>query len=357
MLMGVTLLLGRDRATEVRDVWPSLPLLVLPIPHYTPVDAWTSLPEDRREPARDYLRAERLTHRFIVNRTLLARVEGWRAEQVPRAYPDPAGLRVTCSCHRRQPCAHIGALVIAYAEEPDRFRRLAARPGDAAEAMLAWAGGDEFPWDEMEQRAADALTLGPEEAVNRARPDARVDALLTWATEAAPELVLQDAVQSAWLKTLSEVVRPPVPPSVARAFFDLLGSAPELALGPVLAAVRPVRAAEPVLLAQLFQYEAESLAGPRPSLHLAAQTVVLLYADWLAACDRAAEVRSLADRFSVLDPARIRLGDWLYTHGRHQDAWRLWESVIPKNPEQARLRQERLSLAAPSDAPPDQTQR
>ncbi|MGC8489730.1 MAG: hypothetical protein ACP5QO_16135, partial [Clostridia bacterium] len=87
-----------------------------------------------------------------------------------------------------------------------------------------------------------------------------------------------------------------------------------------------------------------------------AQTVALLYADWLAACDRAAEVPSLADRFSVLDPARIRLGDWLYTHGRHQDAWRLWESVIPKNPEQARLRQERLNLA-PSDAPPDQVQR
>ena len=335
---------------------PSLPLLRLPMPHYTSADAWACLPSPVREAGRDYLRAERVTHRFVHpdDGMLLARIDGWQADRAPRAWPDCDGMRIACSCGRRQPCPHIAALLMAFAEAPATFLPLVLRPQsqDFWDAVLGWASGTAFPWAAIEARMRQNRTEGPKDVLSRAPAGQALSALRVW-IETAPAERIQDAVRGAWREVLARAATPPVSPAEAGGFLDLLARHPDLDLEALLPAVRPANAVEPLLLAALYRTEADFTDRARPSVLLRARTLALLYADWLYAQGRTSSVRRSLQPFSVLKPAGLRLGDWLFTHGQPGEARRLWEETRPRNAAEERQRAERLKLLTRSGAPAD----
>ncbi len=335
----------------------SLPLLRLPMPHYTHADAWALLPPPAREAGRDYLRAERVTHRFAYGEDgiLISRIDGWQAERVPLAIPDADGMRTTCSCGRRQPCAHVAALLLAYSEAPDTFRPLMVRPGaeELRRAMIGWASGSPFPWTEMETAACRSQRESVAEALGRASSGRALLAVRNW-VETAPAERVQAVRRHEWREVLARAATPPVPLAEAGRFVELLKLHPQLDMAVVLHAVRPETGVEPMLLAALYRTEAEFMESARPSVLLHARTLALLYADWLHAGGHTAAVGPALQPFAVLKPAGIRLGDWLFTHGRHRDAERMWMETTPRSPTEARQREERLKLLARSAALADQ---
>ncbi len=123
--------------------------LALPPGPLTFANVWTALPPARREAARDYFAQGRVVHRCRRGRAHIAVLHGHQDVYHVYCEDGAAGWQVGCTCERRAPCAHVGALLLALAEEPGTFTAwssAAAALAGAEDWAWDWARGASFPW-------------------------------------------------------------------------------------------------------------------------------------------------------------------------------------------------------------------
>ncbi len=121
---------------------------------------WAALPPARREAARDYLAQDRLVHRFRRGHAYLAVLQGHQDAYHVYCEEGPDVWQVGCTCGRRMPCTHVGALLFAIAQDSAHFAAwtpAARRWQSQADWAWDWACGASFPWAALspEQPLAD----------------------------------------------------------------------------------------------------------------------------------------------------------------------------------------------------------
>ena len=331
--------------------------VALPFPHYTAADVWTMLPPSRRQPAQDYCDAGRVRERFRIGTALIGRVAGYRDDHVAYAARSADAWEVSCSCAATAPCAHVGALLLEAARRPDQFLPWPPSPWSVDEATVLWARQQAFPWAAWQTRAtsppwqAGAEDPGLAAALSRIPASRRSSTLRDWLST-LPERFWDDPTFVADLtRALADLGSQSLPSTEIHAWIGLMAQHPDLPIAPLIMARPGDPLVESRLLELLYQGAAQFLMAPRPSLTVVGQTLLGRLADWLLISERGDEAAAVWTRFPYADPTGLTRGDWLYRHGRIEDARTCWTAIVPHSPGQAAELAARLSLVEAAGAP------
>jgi hypothetical protein len=327
-------------------------IVPLPVPRFQAVDVWALLPSSRREQAQDYHHQGQPAGRIRYGFRLLGHLHGYQDEYTACADGNAdAGWEITCTCGRRMPCAHVGALLLAWADQPETFRaweRLG--PTLPANPAWAWAAGAEFPWTAVEAEPP-WWTLPPDDNP----PDRRVGVADTRGSLSERHQMLRRHLQelhAAWwdepevpaaIQTaVNQLALSPVPVLELGAWAAAAGDFPGGLLAPLWA--RP-EAAEPLVEASLrrewWDARARLAVDARPSERRRLESLTVALADWLLARGRDDEALATWPAVAAIDPYGFRQSDWLYRHGYSQEAYAtLARAPLPRD---AELLQERLA--------------
>lgn len=287
---------------------------------------WAALPASRREAAHDYFAQDRLTHRFRRGRAYLAVLQGHQDAYHVYCEEGADVWQVGCTCGRRMPCAHVGALLFAVAGDPAQFRAWspAARHWQAeADWAWDWARGASFPWAALSanQPLADAP---PAEGVSVPAPLADLahvptrqlsDALATVVRTAHPGWWEQPLFLEALAAGFARLGRMPLDPAAQVAWIRRLAEEPRIPVAPALAAGgAPHPAVAAAWRSTLWELASAHALDPRPSHALAARAL------WGLA-PIAATAADMRDQFSWAWPDGPSRAEWLLTEGRAAEAW------------------------------------
>jgi hypothetical protein len=315
------------------------------------VDLLAALSPPRLEHAHEYLARGEPKGRLRHEGRLAGHLYGYQDHYTAYAEYDPAGSwTVGCSCDRRLPCAHVGALLLAWAREPESFRSwdtlVPALPDDPP---WEWASGRPFPWAIVERaRETDAQQPGPERFPHT-----------------LPRLLASVlGLPAGWweVSTLAAAFREALDRAIRRAISgrDLLPwiaaarALPELPLAPLWR----LRTADDDLVEAAFwrawwDLRALYAAEPRPSRRLRLRAFAPHLADWLVARDRRAEALGLFSAVPDLDPYGLARFDWLFRHGFREEAREtLLAAPVPPDPAGEGERRARLQLVSAGDDVP-----
>ncbi len=287
---------------------------------------WGALPSPRREAARDYLAQDRLVHRFRRGRAYLAILQGHQDAYHVYCEEGPDVWQVGCTCGRRMPCTHVGALLFAVAQDSGHFAAwtpAARRWQSQADWAWEWARGASFPW----------AALNPEQPL--ADPPATHDTALP-----DPAATLADVPARRLSRALGDVVRTAHPgwwehqgfvSAVVEAFLRLarvnpdplaqvewiqrLAEEPRIPCGPLFPVQRaPHPAVAAAWRSTLWDLARAHALDPRPSQALAARAL-------LALAPLAATRPDIRGEFAWALPDGPSQAEPLLQQGRAAEAW------------------------------------
>lgn len=307
-----------------RTALPSGPLSVAGV--------WAALPPARREPARDYLAQDRLVHRFRRGHAYLAVLQGHQDAYHVYCEEGPDVWQVGCTCGRRLPCAHVGALLFAVAQDPAHFApwpSATRRWQSQADWAWDWARGGSFPWAALrpDPPLADA-PLTPDAALPNpvaelARTPTRQlsGALLDVVRTAHPGWWEHHRFNRAVAEAFLRMARVDPDPLAQVEWIQQLAEEPRIpcgALFPFPSAPHPAVAA--AWRSTLWDMARAHALDPRPSQALAARAL-------LALAPLAAAYPDMRGEFAWALPDGLSQAEWLLQQGRTAEAW--WQLARP----------------------------
>lgn len=308
--------------------------MLLSLSHsYSEADLWVALPPQRREMAHDYHAQDRLQAglrsrlpALSSGLALVGQLHGMQDTYFPRAAQVPAGWEVSCTCGRRMPCAHVGALLWAWVGDPERFQHY-DRVRDflletVDDPLWAWAAGAPFPWDRVRAlpwycRPASQETVQPffaakdawstrhrelRHAVSLAHPSwwDRTD----WETGLAEALgALADGTPGD--QRVEELSR----------WVGTAAAEPRLDLAPLLATCPAHPSIPAELMAQLWTLAGRHGLEPRPSYRLRACALLRYLSLWYRRFGNPEDIAPLWDRWAWADPQGIAEADFWAAEG------------------------------------------
>lgn len=339
--------------------------MLLPLPHsYSEAELWLVLPPNRREMAQDYHAQERLKVGLRSGQALVGRLIGMQDTYFPEAVQVPEGWEVGCTCERRMPCAHVGALLWAWRKAPERFQHYEGFRDlflDRSEDPLwRWAAGAPFPWDQVETmpwyaRAAE----GPVQAffASKGPWTARHQQLrlaVRWAHDSWWD-------RSEWASSLADALKDladhtPLDRRVEEAILWIHTGArePRVDLWPLLAQtpIQPSIGAE--LLAQLWALASRHGLKPRPSYRLRACALLRYLSLWYRLLGNPQDIPPLWGEWAWADPQGIAEADFWAAEGDLDAALSALHKHVP-SPATAsyewRIRHQAWSLPESIEAP------
>jgi hypothetical protein len=337
--------------------------MIVPISgiHVTEVDVWAALPPSRRDAAMDYLLRGEPRGRIRRAFGLAGHLYGYQDTYTVSAEPvPPDGWAVACTCGRRLPCAHVGALLLAWVREPESFRRWEVIQADLPpDPAWAWASGRTFPWGSAEGT--------PPPWSRPPTPDASGSSFLAGPLGAAALAKRVRETHPAWWERpdtlaalaarVSELARRPLEADDLLPWIDLASDFPDLPLGPLWqhgAAAHPL--VEATWWGTWWELWAQWTRRPRPALQHRLLGFQAHLGDWLIAQSRQDLAVRAWERLAPLDPYGFARADWFYRHGLIDRARRALESAaLPDHPEGLAARESRwrlLTEAAAAPGPP-----
>lgn len=304
--------------------------LPLPVPHFTAADVWAALPSSRREAAQDYCIQERLTLCVKRGSQILGRLAGYQDIHYPRAEAADPGWQVDCTCKRKMPCAHVGALLLTFAQQPARFRLwtefIAGMRDDLDQAVWAWASGLPFPWEHipsqipwyrrMPENAPSVVLLAFGE-LDRLGRGPQHQILRQWIRDLHPAWWAEAIFVSHLRDRLKSLARGAVGPEDWVAWITVLSRQPECPLYLLIPSPSPPHPAiDAAFLQELWTLVTAEALRPRASHRIAALALLETYADWLDRHGRGDEVLPLWTQFSFADVNGSHRAQWLARRGR-----------------------------------------
>ncbi len=286
---------------------------------------WTALPAVRREPARDYLAQGRLAHRFRRGHAYLAVLRGHQDVYHVYCEDGPDVWQVGCTCGRRMPCAHAGALLFAIAQDPTQFAAwtpAARRWQSQADWSWDWACGASFPWAALspdpslaEPATHDATLPAPAEALSNLSIPQLTGALPDLVATAHPSWWEHQGFLAAVDAAFHRLARAGPDPAVQVEWIHRLAEEPRIPCGPLFpSGEAPHPAAVAAWRSALWSRASAHALDPRPSQALAARALLGLAP--LAASDP-----DVLSEFAWALPDGLSRAELLLRQGRAAEAW------------------------------------
>lgn len=299
--------------------------LALPPGPLTFASIWTTLPPARREAARDYVAQGRVRHRCRRGHAHVAVLHGHQDTYHVYCEDGADGWQVGCTCGRRLPCAHVGAVLFALAQEPGTFITWtpAAAWGADGDWAWDWARGGSFPWGAafagLPLREAPAAPDAPlPDAVAALGSTAARDLsgqLLAVVTRAHPGWWEHPAFARALAEGFGRLAQRALPAAVLVEWMRQLAEEPHI---PCAALFDSAAADDPAVAAAwqsaLWEVATAHALCPRPSQALAARA--LLGLPRLAAAHR-----GVVSQFGWALPTATAQATLLMRQGRAAEAW------------------------------------
>lgn len=286
-----------------------------------------------RQTARDYLYEDRLVRRLAAPGKIVAELRGYHDRYTPHCAENSQGLQLGCSCLRRQPCAHVAALLTGFGHAPDSFLPPWPPVGAEPDAWWAWAAGMPFAWDAID------------ETPPAWRRPFDADSMAWWAawthTEAArpsavtpPEVVLAGlhpswTTRPEWRAAFSDWLARRLSAGVDPGFWiPLQADNPFLPLDPLWETVTLSAAHQSRILGLLFAPSDE----PDPLRRISRVERLMGLLARLDPPPGPAVRYWLWQQFEWADPLGVERADALYAGGHRDEAVRLLEEHMPGDP-------------------------
>ncbi len=286
---------------------------------------WAALPATRREPARDYLAQDRLAHCFRRGRAYLAVLRGHQDVYHVYCEDGPDVWQVGCTCGRRLPCAHAGALLFAIAQDPTQFAAwtpAARRWQSQADWAWDWACGGSFPWAALspdqplaEPAAPDAPLPASAEALGNLSSRQLKAALPELVAAAHPSWWEHQGFLTAVAGAFQRLTRAGPDPAVQVEWIHRLAEEPRIPCGPLFpSGEAPNPAAAAAWRSALWARASAHALDPRPSQALAVRAL-------LALTPLAATYPEVLSEFAWALPDGLSRAELLLRQSRAAEAW------------------------------------
>jgi len=305
----------------------AIPLLARPL---TVAAVWTALPPSRRESSQDYVAQGRFEPRCRRDRAFIGVVHGYQDTYQVYCEEQTDIWQVGCTCGRRQPCAHVGALLLSVANNPESFpiwqhlvpeSRREATAADAL-SLWRWAQGAPFPWEAL--GIANLWAAPPEPASHRQALLAQLAASRPKHLDPLLQHVMRTAHPNWWehpefvagvTAALSRLARDLPGPAQLADWLHTLAQEPRVPIEPLLAGpwmLHPAIAA--AWHQELWALARDHALDARPSHALAARAL-------LAVSPLLDAYPDMTQHFAWADPSGTALTDRLLRDGRAAEAW------------------------------------